>query len=100
MKKTSFSLFDEEAFLHFSSKNPCLRLGALIYSMDVKDAWESLANHGRGIWDGAKACYTCEASTQSKGEGASNRRLLDGREGHLARLAWAAAMVLEHSKVL
>ena len=58
-----------------------LWLKALIYSRDGKEAWESLAMLGRRLGDGARACYTRRGSTQSKGRRASNRRLLDGREG-------------------
>ena len=80
MKKTSLSLLMKKLFFTFL-QNPCLRLRAPMYALDVKDAWESLSMHGRGLWDGARPYYTCEASTQGKGEVASNRRLLEGREG-------------------
>ena len=65
-EETLLLFVDEEAFL----QNRYLRLRALFYSMDVKDTWEGLAMHGRGLWDGARVYYTCEASTQGK-EGSS-----------------------------
>ena len=86
IKKTSFSLLMKKIFFTFL-QNPYLRLRDFIYPLGVKDAWESLAMHGRGLWDGAKAYYTCEASTQGKGEVASKSRHLEGRKG-LEERAW------------
>ena len=68
--------------------------------MYVKYAWENLAMHGRGLWDGARVCYTCEASTQGKGKRSSRWRLFKRREGSFDELVWVAAMVLMHRQCL